>query len=355
MARFSSLSALALVLVAAAAALLSPPSSFFALALPGEGATALAEGAIAAVPTAACGAAMLKSMYCRVLQDPDGEKKSFFLFSPGFSPLERKERRRGRKKRREKRGRRGEGEGKIPLPNSSPFSPLEILSSSKPNQNLFLFQRKQEKALFLRFKKKRRERERNEKKDKERGREKREEEQGAREGKERGKERGEKPKKLTFPPPPPLSPEKLKALSGGTSGCCGNSTQIIVTPGVRDSRNSTVSYVPKSAEDCHLRCAADSTCLTASVFSNKGNLFCNLFAASTCRYSRLQCNPTDSDAPTFVVHGSWLFPCRSPKGGISEDDTALCTTGHGHGVDGWHEGHGVFVSGGNGGGGHNHG
>lgn len=276
-------------------------------------------------------------------------RRVFFFFLPGFLLWRGKKEGEG-EKRREKRGRReGEGEGKIPLPNSSPFSPLEILSSSKPNQNLFLFQRKKEKVLFLRFKKKRRERERNEKKDKERGREKREEEQGAREGE------GRKTKKTHFFPSPPLSPEKLKALSGGTSGCCGNSTQIIVTPGVRDSRNSTVSYVPKSAEDCHLRCAADSTCLTASAFSNKGNLFCNMFAASTCRYSRLQCNPTDSDAPTFVVHGSWLFPCRSPKGGISEDDTALCTVGHGHGVDGWHEGHGVFVSGGNGGGGHNHG
>ena len=349
MARFSSLSALALVLVAAAAALLSPPSSFFALALPGEGATALAEGAIAAVPTAACGAAMLKSMYCRVLQDPDGEKKSFFLFSTGFSPLERKERRRGRKKgeRREEEEEREREKSLFrtlllflrwrysPLPNQTKTS--FFFKENKKKRSFFVSKRKGERGRETR-RRTRREGERNEKKNK-----------------ERGKERGEKPKKLTFPPPPPLSPEKLKALSGGTSGCCGNSTQIIVTPGVRDSRNSTVSYVPKSAEDCHLRCAADSTCLTASVFSNKGNLFCNLFAASTCRYSRLQCNPTDSDAPTFVVHGSWLFPCRSPKGGISEDDTALCTTGHGHGVDGWHEGHGVFVSGGNGGGGHNHG
>lgn len=51
----------------------SPKASFFAQALPGEGAGALAEGALAAVPTATCGAAMLKNMYCRVLQDPDGE------------------------------------------------------------------------------------------------------------------------------------------------------------------------------------------------------------------------------------------------------------------------------------------
>ena len=124
---------------------------------------------------------------------------------------------------------------------------------------------------------------------------------------------------------------------------------------MKDSRNSTVSYVPKSTEDCHLRCAADSTCLTASAFSNQGNLFCNLFAASQCQYSRLQCNPTDSGAPTFVVHGSWLFPCRSAPA-EAEADTALCTAGHGHGVDGWHAGHGVFVAGGNsGGGGHNHG
>lgn len=114
-----------------------------------------------------------------------------------------------------------------------------------------------------------------------------------------------------------------------------------------------MSYVPKSTKDCHLRCAADSTCLTASAFSNKGNLFCNLFAASTCKFSRLQCNPTDSMAPTFVVHGSWLFPCRSV--GIDDEATEQCTIGHGHGVDGWHAGHGVFVTGGGGGGGYNHG
>ena len=69
--------ALALLLVAAVAASSSP--TFFALALPGEGASALAEGALAAVPTATCGAAMLKNMYCRVLQDPDGEFFSFFF------------------------------------------------------------------------------------------------------------------------------------------------------------------------------------------------------------------------------------------------------------------------------------
>ena len=68
----SSLLALALSLLLLAIS--SSSSSFFALALPGEGASALAEGAIAAVPTAACGAAMLKNMYCRVLQDPDGEE-----------------------------------------------------------------------------------------------------------------------------------------------------------------------------------------------------------------------------------------------------------------------------------------
>ena len=131
-----------------------------------------------------------------------------------------------------------------------------------------------------------------------------------------------------------------------------------MTPGVKDSRNLTVSYVPKSTEDCHLRCAADGTCLTASAFSNNGNLFCNLFAASGCQYSRLQCNPTDSSAPTFVVHGSWLFPCRSKRIDPAADEgaTGQCTTGHGHGVDGWHAGHGVFVAGGGGsGGGHNHG
>lgn len=55
----------------------SSSSSLFALALPGEGAGALAEGALAAVPTAKCGVAMLKDMYCRVLQDPDGD---FWIF-----------------------------------------------------------------------------------------------------------------------------------------------------------------------------------------------------------------------------------------------------------------------------------
>lgn len=172
------------------------------------------------------------------------------------------------------------------------------------------------------------------------------------------REKKTKEKNSLFPPfslsSPPLPPSKpLPALSGGTSGCCGSSTQIIVTPGVKDSRNVTVSYVPKSTEDCHLRCAADSTCLTASAFSNKGNLFCNLFAASSCKFSRLQCNPTDSMAPTFVVQGSWLFPCRSVR--IDDDATGQCTIGHGHGVDGWHEGHGVFVTGGGGGGEHSHG
>ena len=130
-----------------------------------------------------------------------------------------------------------------------------------------------------------------------------------------------------------------------------------MTPGVKDSRNSTVSYVPKSTEDCHLRCTADVTCLTASAFSNNGNLFCNLFAASSCQYSRLQCNPTDSAAPTFVVYGSWLFPCRSaPVADGEAAATAQCTGGHGHGVDGWHAGHGVFVANGGGSdGGHSHG
>ena len=98
-------------------------------------------------------------------------------------------------------------------------------------------------------------------------------------------------------------------------------------------------------------------CLTASAFSNNGNLFCNLFAASSCQYSRLQCNPTDSAAPTFVVYGSWLFPCRSaPVADGEAAATAQCTGGHGHGVDGWHAGHGVFVANGGGSdGGHSHG
>jgi hypothetical protein len=281
-------------------------------------------------------------------------RRAFSFFSRVFSfGEERKKEREKKKEREEREKRRGRGKN----PSSELFSFFSVgdtlLFQTKPKP--LSFSKKTRKSALSSFQK-----------EKEREGEKREEGQGERERETRRRTRsegrqgaregeGRKTKKTHFFPSPPLSPEKLKALSGGTSGCCGNSTQIIVTPGVRDSRNSTVSYVPKSAEDCHLRCAADSTCLTASVFSNKGNLFCNLFAASTCRYSRLQCNPTDSDAPTFVVHGSWLFPCRSPKGGISEDDTALCTVGHGHGVDGWHEGHGVFVSGGNGGGGHNHG
>ena len=282
-------------------------------------------------------------------------RRAFFFFLPGFLLWRGKKEGEGEKKgeRREEEEEREREKSLFrtlllflrwrysPLPNQTKTS--FFFKENKKKRSFFVSKRKGERGRETR-RRTRREGERNEKKNKERGK-----------ARSEGR-RGEKNQKNSlFPLPPPLSPEKLKALSGGTSGCCGNSTQIIVTPGVRDSRNSTVSYVPKSAEDCHLRCAADSTCLTASVFSNKGNLFCNLFAASTCRYSRLQCNPTDSDAPTFVVHGSWLFPCRSPKGGISEDDTALCTTGHGHGVDGWHEGHGVFVSGGNGGGGHNHG
>ena len=63
-----------LLAVAAVAATSSRRSSLFATALPGEGASNLAEGALAAVPTATCGAAMLKNMYCRVLQDPDGAR-----------------------------------------------------------------------------------------------------------------------------------------------------------------------------------------------------------------------------------------------------------------------------------------
>lgn len=78
--RSSALSALtgALVVLLLAAVAASSSPAFFALALPGEGASALAEGALAAVPTATCGAAMLKNMYCRVLQDPDGGFSVFF-------------------------------------------------------------------------------------------------------------------------------------------------------------------------------------------------------------------------------------------------------------------------------------
>jgi len=65
----------ALPLLLLAVLFFASSSSLPALALPGEGATALAEGALAAVPTATCGAAMLKNMYCRVLQDPDGERE----------------------------------------------------------------------------------------------------------------------------------------------------------------------------------------------------------------------------------------------------------------------------------------
>lgn len=76
---FSS-AALSTLLLALLLALSS--SSLPALALPGEGAGALAEGALAALPTAKCGAAMLKNMYCRVLQDPDGDFfSSFWSFS----------------------------------------------------------------------------------------------------------------------------------------------------------------------------------------------------------------------------------------------------------------------------------
>lgn len=200
-------------LVVLSAVLVAAVAQFLPLAhaLPGEGLGALAEGALAAVPGATCGAAELKNMYCRVLQDPDA------------------------------------------------------------------------------------------------------------------------------------------GLSGGLSGCCGPSTQIIVTPGVKDSRNSTVSYTPKNTEDCRLRCAADSSCLTASAFSNNGNLFCNLFGASHCKYTRLVCSPTDSIAPSFVIHGSWIFPCRSIPIAADNSNIERCTTTHAHGVDGWHSGHGVFTSGGGGG------
>lgn len=64
------------------------------------------------------------------------------------------------------------------------------------------------------------------------------------------------------------------AVSLGETGCCGASTKIIVTPGLKDSRNSTVSYAPKSVEDCNLMCAKNPGCLTASAFSNNGECMC---------------------------------------------------------------------------------
>lgn len=72
----------------------------------------------------------------------------------------------------------------------------------------------------------------------------------------------------------------------GEAGCCGSSTKIIVTPGLIDSRNSTVSYAPKSVEDCNLMCAKNPGCLTASAFSNNGNLFCNMYGPSDCQFAR---------------------------------------------------------------------
>jgi hypothetical protein len=123
------------------------------------------------------------------------------------------------------------------------------------------------------------------------------------------------------------------AMFKGEAGCCGDSTKIIVTPGLIDSRNSTVSYAPKSVEDCNLMCAKNPGCLTASAFSNNGNLFCNMYGPSDCKYGRLSCNPTDADAPAFVTYGAWVYPCRSLK---NPTNTGTCTSGHGHGVDGWH-------------------
>lgn len=123
------------------------------------------------------------------------------------------------------------------------------------------------------------------------------------------------------------------AMFKGEAGCCGDSTKIIVTPGLIDSRNSTVSYAPKSVEDCNLMCAKNPGCLTASAFSNNGNLFCNMYGPSNCKFARLSCNPTDAEAPTFVTYGAWIYPCRSLKNPTS---TGTCVSSHGHGVDGWH-------------------
>ena len=191
------------------------------------------------------------------------------------------------------------------------------------------------------------------------------------------------------------------AIFKGEDGCCGASTKIIVTPGLVDSRNSTVSYAPKSVEDCNLMCAKNPGCLTASAFSNNGGqeerermegggkggragsviawqinnllfffhhrqpllqhvrsqrlhvcqvgkkgggiggrdaLARRVFSIQSHPLSplsshRLSCNPTDSAAPTFVVYGAWVYPCRSLK---NPTNRGSCNSSHSHGVDGWH-------------------
>jgi hypothetical protein len=110
------------------------------------------------------------------------------------------------------------------------------------------------------------------------------------------------------------------------AGCCGASTQIIVTPGLVDSMNLTVSYAPTSIEDCRLKCALHKTCIAASPFSNGGNLFCNLWAASPCVYARLVCSGCEPDAP-YTSLGSWLFPCR----GVNVNQVGTCSPDHSHG------------------------
>ena len=127
------------------------------------------------------------------------------------------------------------------------------------------------------------------------------------------------------------------AVSGGDAGCCGGSTQSSVTPGLVDPRNVTVSYAPTSVGDCFKACAANPGCLTASAFSATNaagatNLFCNLWGPSSCRYSRLVCNPTDSTPDKYVVDGAMIFPCRS----LPPDTYGECAYSHGHGVNGWH-------------------
>lgn len=58
-----------------------------------------------------------------------------------------------------------------------------------------------------------------------------------------------------------------------------------------------------------------------------------MYGPSNCKFARLSCNPTDSEAPTFVVYGTWIYPCRSLK---NPTNRGACNASHGHGVDGWH-------------------
>lgn len=104
------------------------------------------------------------------------------------------------------------------------------------------------------------------------------------------------------------------------SGCCGASTQIVITPGLKDSMNLTVSMAPKSVEECKAACALDETCVVASPFKNEGRLFCNLWAASPCVYARMVCSGCHPDDP-YISLGSWFFPCH----GVAVDQTANCT------------------------------